>query len=102
MLLTRFQGTSVCVGRGVSVGEIGVGGMDVGIGVFVGIDIRVGGTGVEAGAHTLNKTVRNTNARKTDPIDFFMTLSPFDFIIQRSAQRFALTAAGRVWIMFEM
>jgi hypothetical protein len=40
------------------------------------------GTGVEAGAQPLNKTVRNTNAMKTDPIDFFITSSPYDFIVQ--------------------
>jgi hypothetical protein len=54
--------------------------------VGIGTGIDVGGTGVEAGAHPLNKTVRNTNARKTDPIDFFMTLSPFDLIAQDCAQ----------------
>jgi len=60
----------------------------VGIGVSVGgTDVRVGGTEVEAGAHPLNKTVRNTNARKTNPIDFFMTFSPFDLIMQGTAQR---------------
>jgi len=69
----------VAVGTGVSVGGIGV---------------SVGGTGVEAGAHPLNKIVRNTNARKTDPIDFFMTLSPFDLIIQRSRRTVCVTRAG--------
>jgi hypothetical protein len=43
------------------------------------------GLGVGAGAHPLTKTVRRTNASKTDSIDFFMTLSPFDLIAQDSA-----------------
>jgi hypothetical protein len=47
------------------------------------MDVSVaGGTGVEEGAQPLNKTVRKTRARKTDPIDFFITSSPFDFIMQ--------------------
>jgi hypothetical protein len=36
----------------------------------------VSGTGAKAGAHPLNRIVRNTNARKTDPINFFMALTP--------------------------
>ena len=62
-------GLGTKVGVGVSVG---------GIGVFVGKGVDVGGTGVEAGAHPLDKTGRNTNARNIDPIDFFMSQSPFD------------------------
>jgi len=68
------------VGVGITVG--GFVGVAVGTGVYVG---GIGGTGVEAGVHPLNKTVRNTNARKTDPIDFFMALSPFDLIEQDCA-----------------
>jgi hypothetical protein len=46
------------------------------------MDVSVaGGTGVEAGAQPLNKTVRKTNAKKTDPFDFFITSSPDDFIV---------------------
>ena len=76
---------------------VGVGGIGVLVGFGVGVSVggtavRVGGTevegtGVEAGAHPLNKTVRNTNVRKTNPIDFFMTFSPFDLIMQGTAQR---------------
>ena len=68
-------GIAVGVGLGVNVG---------GMGEDMGEDMDVGGIGVEEGAHPLNKIVSKTNARKTDPIDFFMTLSPFDLIIQRS------------------
>ena len=51
------------------------------------------GSGVGAGAHPfITKTVRKTNKRMIDPIDFFMTLSPFDLIAQDCAQRFALPA----------
>jgi hypothetical protein len=50
------------------------------------MDVSVaGGTGVEAGAQPLKKTVRMTNARKTDPIDFFIMSSPYDFIGQGAA-----------------
>ena len=60
------------VGDGISVAVIVGSGVIVG-GVSVGVDVGTGGTDVEAGAHPLNKMVRNANARKTDPIDFFMT-----------------------------
>jgi hypothetical protein len=66
----------VRVGRGVVVGGIGVG-------------LTAAGTGVGAGAHPVNKAVRNTKVRKTAPIDFLMTLSPFDLIAQSCAQRWA-------------
>jgi hypothetical protein len=72
-------GVRVLVAVGVDV-EVGVGG--------TGEGVNVGGTGVEAGAHPLDKTISRANARKTDPIDFFMTLSPFDLIAQDTAQRF--------------
>jgi hypothetical protein len=70
-----FSGVGVAVTVGVDEG--------VGTGVLVdgiGVNVSVGGIGVEAGAHPLNKTVRNKNPRKSNPIDFFMTLSPFDSI----------------------
>jgi len=66
---------AVPVGSGVNVGGIGEG-------------VNVGGTGVgvEAGAHPLiTKAVRRTNKINFDPIDFFMTLSPFDLIAQDCA-----------------
>jgi hypothetical protein len=62
------------IGAGVDVGGIGV---YVAVG---GIGVIVGGTGVDAGAHPLNNTIRNIDARNTDRIDFFMTLSPFDLL----------------------
>ncbi|MBA4375943.1 MAG: hypothetical protein C0401_07200 [Anaerolinea sp.] len=68
----------VAVGTGVSVGGIGV-------------NVEVGGRGVEAGAHPLNKTVRNTNERKTTPINFFMTLSSFDLIVRTCRRTTKLT-----------
>ncbi len=77
-------GVTVAVGSGVNVGGIGE-----------GVNVRgtdVGG-GVEAGAHPLNKIIRNTNERKTDPIDFFMTFSPFDLIVQRSRRTDCVTCA---------
>ena len=55
-------------------------GVDIIVGIGVGegdIGVSVGGTDVEAGAHPLNKTVRNTNPKKTDLIVFFMTLISF-------------------------
>jgi len=67
---------AVAVGSGVNVGGIGDG---------VNVDGTDVGAGVEAGAHPLNKTVSTTNAKSTDPIDFFMTLSPFDLIAPDSA-----------------
>ena len=54
-------------------------GMDVAVGNSVGAGVSVAGTcvsvgetGVEAGAHALNKIDRNTNTRETDSSDFFM------------------------------
>ena len=67
---------AVAVGSGVNVGGMGEG---------VNVDGADVGIGVDAGAHPLNKTVSTTNARNTDQIDFFMTLSPFDFIAQDCA-----------------
>ena len=68
---------AVAVGSGVNVGGIGEG-VNVG-GASVGV-------GAGAGAHPLNKTISRTSARKFDRIDFFMTFSPYDLIVQRSAQ----------------
>jgi hypothetical protein len=62
---------AVAVGSGVNVGGIGEG-----VGEGVGVNVDGTGVGVGAGAHALTKTVRRTNARNFDPIDFFMTLSP--------------------------
>ena len=58
-------GAKVGVGVCVALGGISV---LVGKGVFVGKGVDAGGTGVEAGAHPLNKTNthRATNARNTD------------------------------------
>ena len=69
-------GVSVAVGSGVNVGGLGE---EVEVG-----GIGVGGLGVEAGAHPLNKTIRATNARNTDCIGFFMTLSPFDLVARNA------------------
>ena len=52
---------AVVVGSGENVG-----GMDEGV--------NAGGTGVEAGAHPLNKTASTTNVRNMERIDFFMKL----------------------------
>jgi len=52
----------------------------------MGEGANVGGIGVVGGAHPLDKTVRKTNTRKTDPIDFFMILSAFDLMAPDSAQ----------------
>ncbi|MDP1624166.1 MAG: hypothetical protein Q8L64_00200 [bacterium] len=70
-------------------------GKGVGDGICVAVAVAVGGTsvnvggtgvGVGAGAHPLIiKTVIRTNKRNIDPIDFFMTLSPFDLIAQDCA-----------------
>ena len=69
-----------------------MGGIDEGVKVGnIGVGVNVGGTGVVAGAHALNKAVRKTNTRKIDPIDFFMTLSPFELIFQGIAQRFCVS-----------
>jgi hypothetical protein len=85
------------IGIGVDVG-VGEGGMGVDVGVSVavgGIDVGVFvDIGAGAGAHPLNKTIRNTNTRKTDSICFFMTLSPFDLIVQRSRRT---VCVSRVW-----
>jgi hypothetical protein len=52
-------------------------------GVSVGTDVSVAGeTGVKASVQPLNKTNGKINARKIDPIDFFITSSPYDFIVQ--------------------
>jgi len=85
-------GTSVAVGKGLVVG-VGTG-VFVGTAVSVGKGADVGGVGIDAGAHPLTKTVIKANARNFDPIDFFMTFSPFDLIVRRSAQRLALPAGG--------
>jgi hypothetical protein len=37
----------------------------------------VGGTVVDAGVQPLTKDVARTSSRKMDPIEFFITLSPF-------------------------
>jgi hypothetical protein len=95
------------VGEGISNGNVGVGmGVLVGVAVAVGSGVDVGGMGegvnvrgtdvgggVEAGEHPLNKTVRNTSTRKTDPNDCFMTLSPFDLIVQRHFLMVCITYA---------
>jgi hypothetical protein len=62
----------------------------------IGVNASVGGTGVEAGAQPLSITVSNANAWKIDPIDFFMTLSPFELIRELRLSRFlfALWHAG--------
>ena len=67
---------AVAIGSGVNVGGTGV---NVG-----GTGVSIGGVGAEITAQ-LNEIVINTNTRKTAPIDFFMTLSPFDLIAQDSA-----------------
>ncbi len=88
----------VGVGIGVLVGSgviVGVGGRGVAVD---GSDVAVDGVVVDE-PHALNKTARNVNARKTDPINFFMTFSPFDLIMQGTAQRFALPACGRAWTL---
>jgi len=73
-------GVNVAVGSGVEVGGIGDG-VNVG---GTGVDV---GSGVGAGAHPLiAKTVRRTNRRNIDPVDFFMTFSPFDLIAQDCAE----------------
>jgi hypothetical protein len=70
---------AVAVGSGVNVGGTGEGVIVGGTGVDVG-------SGVGAGAHPLiTKTVRRTNKRNIDPIDFFITFSPFDLIAQDCA-----------------
>jgi len=67
---TPFKYSETLSGAGtVAVGGIGVfvgTGVFVGAGVSVGTDVGVGGTGVEAGAHPLNKTVSMTNTKNTD------------------------------------
>jgi hypothetical protein len=51
--------------------------------VSVGTDVSVAGeTGVKAVAQPLNKTIMKINARNIDPIDIFITSSPYDFIEQ--------------------
>ena len=80
-------GTGVFVGMDVFVGT----GVLVGKGVFVGAGVEVEGTGVGAGAHPLTKIAKNTNARKIAPIDFFMILSPFELIVQRSRRTVSVT-----------
>jgi len=68
-----FVGTGVLVGTDVFVGT--------GVSVCKGVDVD--GTDVGAGAHPLiTKTVRRTNKRNFDPIDFFMTLSHFVLILR--------------------
>jgi len=62
---------AVAVGSGVNIGGIGEG-------------ISVGGTDVETTPQP-NEAVSSASTRKTNPIVFFMTLSPFDLIAQRSA-----------------
>jgi hypothetical protein len=72
---------SVAEGSGVNVGGIGEDVVVGGIGESVSVGgIGVGGLGVEAGAHPLNKTISTKNTRNTDCIGFFMTLSPFDSV----------------------
>ena len=71
------MGAGVWVGSSVAV----AGAVSVDSGVTVsgtGVNVSVAGTSVAEGAHPLNKIIRNMNARKTDPRDFFMTVSPFD------------------------
>ena len=73
------MGNGVVIAVGV-VTAVGVGATGV---VLGRIDARVGGkgvgvdgTGVEAGAHPLSKAAIDTNARRTDAMRCFMTLSP--------------------------
>ena len=87
MALGGNSGSGVYVGRGVEVGRsvavgcsVAVGVTVGGIGVFVGKEVDVGGTGVEAGAQPLTRTVRNTTARKINPVDLFILSSPFDLM----------------------
>jgi len=68
--------------------EVGGGSVGILVGVTPGDGVNVGGMivgGMDAGtrAHPLTKTVRRTNARNFDPIDLFMTLSPFDLMMIR-------------------
>jgi hypothetical protein len=65
----------------VSNGKDSLPGKGVGEGrsVAVGSGMDVAGMGVDAGAQALNKLVNNTNVRKTDPIDSFITLISFWF-----------------------
>ena len=75
-------GLDAKVSVGVTIGGIGVWvgtSVSIGKGVFVGQDLKVGGTGVEAGAHPLDKTGRNAHTSNIDPIDFFMSQTPFDY-----------------------
>ena len=66
-LITSGETIGNRVGLGVMVGSsVDVGVSVGGIGVFVGEGVDVGGTGVEAGAHPLKKTVSTTNAKNTD------------------------------------
>ena len=67
-------------------GNVGVGLGGMGVGVEVGSGVNVGGTGenvgsgVGAGAHPLiTKTIRSTNGRNIDPIDFLIPLFSFGF-----------------------
>ena len=65
------------VGEGIVVGVTVGSGVDVGgMGEGVGVGIDVAGTGVEAGAHPLNKTTSTTKARKAGRTDFLITQSP--------------------------
>ena len=65
---------AVAVGLGVAVGSrVNVGGMGEGV--------KVGGTGVEAGAHPLARTIDNANMRM-NKVDFFMALSPLGLILR--------------------
>jgi hypothetical protein len=92
--MNKGSAVGVAVGTGVSVDGMGV--LVSGIGVSVGgSGVSVGATGVEAGAHPLNKTVRNINTRKTNPIDFFMTLSPFDLIVRQNCQTYDTRPSSR-------
>ena len=68
-------GVNVLVGISVSVGVK----VNVVVGVLVGVGVDVGGNGVDVGssagaeAHPfIIKTVRKTNKRMIDPINFFM------------------------------
>ena len=67
------DGVMVAVGKGVKVGGgVNVGGADVGV-------------AVGAEAHPLAITTRNTIARKTGTIGFFMTFSPLTSLFSEAS-----------------
>jgi hypothetical protein len=73
----------VLVGTGVSVGK----------GVCDGNGVKVGGTGVAAGAHPLNKTMLRTNPTADKTVFFMRHCLLSNLIAQDCAWRAGLTAA---------